>query len=785
MRKAILHSRSYVRSSTAPVSGMVRGALLCAAALFCPTSMRAQYVEQVLWSFDYSNSSAVGYNIEGGLISDSLGNLYGTTLSGGSTGNGVVFEVSPPSSGGTSWTETVLYSFCTDHPACTEKTESWGGLVFDTKGNLYGAEYEGGIHGSGCYYNGCGVIFELSPPSSGSGPWTEKDIYRFGGGSDGSLPMGPLVFDSKGNLYGVTAPPAGGLSGTVFELSPPAGGKGLWTKTELSVEGQPEGGLILDSKGNLYGAEQGANYIGDVFELSPPKGGSGPWTKTVLFLSYDGPEGGVVFDSEGNLNGATYYGGPGFCGDYSGCGQVYQLSPPINGSGSWTQKVLYTFCANGICSDGADPAGNLIFDSKGNLYGTTYYGNPKNGGVAFELSPPGSGSGPWKEKVLYSFCSAASCTDGDEPSAGLIADSEGNLYGPTKFIEENMGGYNGCIFELSPPNTIEAAAPVFSLAAGTYTSPQHVSISDTALGATIYYTLDGSTPTSRSARYKTALSIAKTTTVAAITVAPGYLNSPAATATYTIHLPQTITFPQPASPVTYGVKPITLSAKASSGLPVSFSVFSGPATLNGSTLTVTGTGTVVVAANQAGNADYLAAPQVTRSILVNQAAQTITFMQPASPVTYGVKPIALSAKTSSGLTVTFSVFSGPATVKGSALTVTGAGTVVVAANQVGNADYSAAPQVKRSIAVNKSKLTVTANNLSMKKGAAVPTLTYTMTGFVNKDTQANATTGQPLLSTTATLKSAAGKYPIKVTAGTLVATNYSFAFVNGTLTVTK
>jgi N-acetylneuraminic acid mutarotase len=422
---------------------------------------------------------------------------------------------------------------------------------------------------------------------------------------------------------------------------------------------------------------------------------------------------------------------------------------------------------------------------------------------------------------------------------------------------------------------LAAAAPAFSVASGTYISPQTVKLSDVTQGAAIYYTLDTSTPTSDSTRYTAALTISENTTVKAIAEATGYANSAVATATYIILKAQTIAFTQPASPVTYGVKPITLSAKASSGLAVTFSVVSGPGKVSGTdgaTLTITGAGTVVVAANQAGNADYAAAPQVKRSITVDKAAQSITFTQPASPVSYGVKPITLSAKASSGLAVIFSVISGPGrvsgtdeatltitgagtvvvaanqagntdysaaaavkrwivvdkaaqvitfaqpatpvvygvapitlsatggasanavvfsivsgpgTISGNRLTITGAGTVVVAANQAGNTDYSAAAAVERWIVVKKAALTVTANNLSMKRGASVPTLTYAMTGFVNGDTQAKATIGQPALSTTATSKSAAGSYPITVKAGTLAAADYTFTLVNGTLTVTN
>jgi RHS repeat-associated protein len=242
---------------------------------------------------------------------------------------------------------------------------------------------------------------------------------------------------------------------------------------------------------------------------------------------------------------------------------------------------------------------------------------------------------------------------------------------------------------------------------------------------------------------------------------------------------QSINFPAPASPVIYGVSPITLSATASSGLGVTFSVVSGPGTISGSTLTITGAGTVVVAVNQAGNANYAAAAQVTQSVTVNkatpaitwatpaaitydtalsgiqlnasstvagtfvytpaagtvltagsqtlsvtlmptdstdyttatntvqltvnQATQTINFPAPASPVTYGVAPITLTATASSGLPVTFSVLSGPGSIAGSTLTITGSGTVVVAANQAGNSNYAAAAQVTQSITVTSAQ----------------------------------------------------------------------------------
>jgi ribosomal protein S11 len=318
--------------------------------------------------------------------------------------------------------------------------------------------------------------------------------------------------------------------------------------------------------------------------------------------------------------------------------------------------------------------------------------------------------------------------------------------------------------------------------------------------------------------------------------------------------------------VTYGVSPISLSATASSGLAVTFGVSSGPCTVSGITLTVTGTGTCVVAANQAGNTDYLAAAQVTQSVRVNQAAltvtasnfsraygasnptltysitgyvngdtssvvggsaeettsattssvpgtyaitfssealtaadytfsyfngtltvnrasQTITFAAPASPVTYGVSPISLSAAVPSGLAISFSVSSGSCSVSGSTLTVTGAGTCVVAANQQGSTNYLAAPTVSHSIIVNAAVLTVTANNASRTYGAANPTFAASYAGFVNGDSS-GVLSGAPSLTTTATSASAPGSYLITAAVGTLAASNYTFSFVNGALTVT-
>ena len=368
-----------------------------------PATGASSWTETVLYSF--TNGIDGGFP-SGGLILDGKENLYGTA--------GLVFELSPSASGAASWTEKVLF----DPTSVATGALFSGGLTFDSQGNLYGTTEDGGLP---CLFGSCGLVLELSPPPSGAGPWTETVLYNFTGLSDGSTPSGGLIFDAKANLYGITY--NGGITqacavyksqsgcGVVFRLSPPASGATSWTETVLysftgGTDGaKPSGGLISDSQGNLYGTSgQGGDVAGScasvggcgvVFKLSPPAGGAGPWTETVLYSFTGGTDGaspspGLIFDSQGNIYGSSVMGGhvAGSCASVGGCGVVFKLSPPAGGAGPWTETVLYSFTGG---TDGASPSPGLIFDSQGNIYGTTQYGGTSPGaagnGVVFELSP--------------------------------------------------------------------------------------------------------------------------------------------------------------------------------------------------------------------------------------------------------------------------------------------------------------------------------------------------------------------------------------------------------------
>jgi uncharacterized repeat protein (TIGR03803 family) len=404
--------------------------IVAALALSFPHAVDASAKEKPIVIFNARNGS----NPLNGLLADGKGNLYGVASDGGSGncsphGCGVVFELSPASGG--AWTEKTIYAFKggtldTDLP-CTE-------LLFDTQGNLFGGtcpDFSGHI----------GAIYELTPGTGNT--WSEKVVYPFT--SQAYFPGPRLAFDSQGRLYGSAYRTTNG-GGGVFQLSPQS--NGTWTETILhefnlnNGDGYyPRGGVILDSAGNIYGTTTsgGKTLSGTVFELTPKAGGG--YSESII-LNFSGSGNGyspstpLIMDAQGNLFGTTQNGGA-----HNNEGIVFELSPTAT---KWTETVLYSF---GPQPDGFSPTG-IVLGGQGILYGTTANGG--NGcdfvgcGIVYQLTP--QKSGPWKETILYNFESAG---DGSRPAAGVVLSGTPTaIYGTTEFGGSRYGF--GTVFEITP-----------------------------------------------------------------------------------------------------------------------------------------------------------------------------------------------------------------------------------------------------------------------------------------------------------------------------------------------
>jgi len=316
--------------------------------------------------------------------------------------------------------------------------------ILDPAGNLYGTTEQGGLSN--------GTVFRMKQAGSG---WTLNPLFSFTGGDDGAQPAAALTLGPGGTLYGTASTGGANGDGTVFSLNPPPHAPpnilAPWNETVLTAFGDsdasPYGNLIFDQAGNIYGTT-----LFDVFELTPD--GSGGWTRNVLYsFGYNGgiSFGGVVMDGVGNLYGTTWGGGNSDCSYGSGCGTVFELKPS---GGSWTYNLVYAFQGN----DGEDPAGGLVMDAMGNLYGTTNNGGTAYSGTVFKLSPSGGG---WTFSTIYNF------TGGGQPWGNLVVDSAGNLYGTT-YSNVNYGP--GAVFKLTPGASgwTETDLHIFSGADGAY-----------------------------------------------------------------------------------------------------------------------------------------------------------------------------------------------------------------------------------------------------------------------------------------------------------------------------
>ena len=400
--------------------------LMCALMMMGSSLLRAQTFT-VLHNFTGAADGSVPL---GSITFDAQGNLYGTASAGGHNVNGCVsfgfpgcgtaFKLTRRSSG---WTFSPLYQFQGD----SDGANPYSGVAIGPDGTLYGTTLFGGF--------GQGTVYNVRPPArpvgNALGSWSERVLYAFGNGEDGSYPtFGTVVFDPSGNMYGTTELGGyecvdGGYCGTVFKLTPSGGG---WTASFFQFMGGHDGGnplsgVVLDAAGNLYGTTDIGDYDPVVYQLTP--NGSG-WTETVLYDlgPFSDPRGGVILDGVGGLYGTDVG------------GLVYQLSPP---GGSWIYSLLYSF------SGSSGPWNGVVRDASGNLYGTTCGDGTHGHGSVFKLMPSGD---TWTETDLYDFTGGI---DGDCPIGGIARDASGNLFGTT------MDGGSGCgaagcgvIWEITP-----------------------------------------------------------------------------------------------------------------------------------------------------------------------------------------------------------------------------------------------------------------------------------------------------------------------------------------------
>ena len=354
-------------------------------------------------SFD----DVTGINPEACLTIDGSGNLYGTTVRGGTSGKGNVFRVLASTS--------VITTIVTFNGANGANPQAR--LAFDDKGNLYGTTVLGGA-------NNKGTVFKIAKA-------TEKfAIIASFNGDNGAYPKAGVTLDSRGNLYGTTTTTSLNDHGTVFKIA--AGTSTITTMVTFVNENngeEPTGNLALDSRGNLYGTAQrgGFENCGTVFKIAA---GTNALTTIVTFNYANGayPYSGLTMDKSGNLYGATANGG---ASDYSGI--VFKIAAGTN-----ELTTLATFTGD----NGSNPEASLALDDQGNLYGTTPYDGGDLFGTVFKIAV---GSG--KVTTLVTFTTLDDFHNGDSPYSSVIRDGHGSLYGTTEF-----GGANdkGMVFKLTP-----------------------------------------------------------------------------------------------------------------------------------------------------------------------------------------------------------------------------------------------------------------------------------------------------------------------------------------------
>jgi uncharacterized repeat protein (TIGR03803 family) len=322
-----------------------------------------------------------------------------------------------------------------------------GSIVLDPVGNLYSTTEEGGAYG------GCGTVFKMTPDAYDA--WTESVLHSFNQSIDGCYPGPGLTFDAHGNLYGTTSSGMGtNDGGTAFEMTPDSISPSGWTTTVIhrfchNFHGCKDGsdpdlsGVVVDSVGRLYGTTRndGSTQGGVAYRLTPTNQG---WKEVILYTfcspnCSDGDRAAgstPILDKAGNLYGTAQEGGLSNCS--VGCGLVFELKHSAAG---WQEAILYAFHGD----DGEHPVGGLVFDSQGNLYGTTQEGGKNGSGTAFKLEPEADGT--WKEIILYDF---PHITNGSGPVSTLMLDKAGNLYGTAAGGIGPCSGGCGVVYKLAP-----------------------------------------------------------------------------------------------------------------------------------------------------------------------------------------------------------------------------------------------------------------------------------------------------------------------------------------------
>jgi uncharacterized repeat protein (TIGR03803 family) len=383
----------------------ILGTMVCVVFLFATLVASPAQTLETLVNFDTSNGGDPYY---GPLVQGTNGKIYGTTV-GGPTGWGTVFAMAP---GGEL---TTLYEFCSA-PGCVDGANPKTGVIQALDGNFYGTAMQGGA-------NGQGVVYSITP----TGEFTT--LYSFcslPSCADGAGPIGSLIQGNDHNLYGTTSASGVNGGGTIFKITPTGTLTTLYNFCALpgcADGGNPYGGLVQANDGNFYGAT-----LGTVYQLTP--GG----TFTVLYAFCPGgdcstgalPLSSLVQSSNGNLWGTASYGGE---GDH---GAVYQITL----SGTLT---AYSVCSHDTCVS-REPTSSLVQTNDGKLYGTGFIGGEADAGAIFSVTPTGA------MRSLYSFCSLSGCADGTNPAGGLMQDTNGILYGTT--LLNGTGGV-GTIFGFS------------------------------------------------------------------------------------------------------------------------------------------------------------------------------------------------------------------------------------------------------------------------------------------------------------------------------------------------